>query len=293
VKKKAVVLLITLGFIGVITVLILQTVDLSKKSFDELMEVKSTNQLLVYMQNLEDMLKDKNIDDLKDVLLDKGDIPIFDEKTGVNLTLSCKALDSRIELNHCIKSKECLEVLRRYAKEKELSDEDFFIALLQDTVDPKEAGERSPGSRIVIDNRTFSDGCIVNFKTIEQIKDKYFHDIKDPNIYKIKEDDFLDVFYMSDLKLRFDENNSEPVQSVQKYLDCYDGDCQDRFSKINISLNKTTSCKNSENNQTIQTKYLIQCKISQYSGDKVHAIVFEYDLQKNKKKRVVSIDEFF
>jgi len=292
-KKKAVVLLMTLGFIGIITVLVLQTLSLSKKSFDELMDVKSQNQLLVYFENLQDILKNQTVENLKDVLLDQGQIPISDEKSGVNISFSCKALDSRIDLNSCVKSKECREIIKEYAKKNNLADSDFFVALLQDTVDPKEGEERMSGSRIIIDDKSFSDGCIVSFKTIQKIKDKYFHQIRDPKIYNIKEDDFLDVFYLSDKKLDHESNETEPSDSVKLYLDCYEKECQDKFAKINLSLNKTTSCKNSENNQSIQTKYLIQCNISQYIGDKTHTIVFKYNMQKNTKKRVVSIDEFF
>jgi len=294
-KKKAVVLLITLGFITVITVLIMQTVTLSKSSLDDLTKVKTQNQLMLYMTNVTKLLKNQKADDIRDYLLDQ-EIPVFDEKSGVNLTVKCQALDDKLNLNRLLScnNTKCDEIIKRYAKDKELADEDYFLALLKDTVAPLEAGERRAGSRIVIDDKTFSDGCILNYKTIKQIQDKYYQELKDPNIYKINKDEFLDIFYLSDLKLK-DGNNSEPNDAVSKVLGCYENDdaCQKEFNNINNSLKKITRCSTSKNNQTIQTKDLIQCKVNLYTGDESHSIVFKYNLNHKAKKRVVSIDEFF
>jgi len=296
-RKRAVVLLITLGFITVITVLVMQTVSISKSSLDELMQIKTQNQLLSYVLDMQKILKSQNPDDIKEYLVDKGDIPIFDEKSGVNISFSCISTDSRLNLNRLLlcENVKCNEIIKRYARDKELVDEDYFLSLLKDTVNPLKAGERRSGSRIVLDDPYFSDGCILNFKTIKKIEDRYFKELRDPNIYKIKKDEFLDIFYLSSKK-ELDNNESEPTDEVSKVLGCMENDdsCAKEFNTIkdiiNASLKKTTTCSSSDNNKTIQTKYLIQCNVKLYKGDDTHSMVFKYDL---KQKRVVDIDEFF
>jgi hypothetical protein len=295
--KKAVVLLITLGFITVITVLIMQTVTLSKSSLDDLTKVKIQNQLMFYMINVTNLLKEQKADDIRDYFLDQ-EIPVFDEKSGVNLTVKCQALDDKLNLNKLLScnNARCDEIIKRYAKDKELVDEDYFLALLKDTVAPlKAAVERRTGSRIIIDDKTFSDGCILNYKTIKQIQDKYYQELRDPNIYKIKKDDFLDIFYLSDLKLKEDGNDSKPNGAVSKVLGCYENNdaCQKEFKNINKSLNNITNCSTNKNNKSIKTKDLIQCKVDLYINDEIHSIIFKYNLNQKVKKRVVSIDEFF
>jgi len=295
-KKKAVVLLITLGFIAVITALVMQTVSLSKSSFDDLMSIKNQNQLSLYMLNLTNLLQSQNESDIKDYLVDQGDIPIFDEKSGVNISISCRSLDKRLNLNKLLScdKEECDDVIKTYAKELELADDDYFLALLKDTVAPQKNQERRSGSKIILDDKTFSDGCILTYKTIEQIQEKYFAEVRDPNIFKIKKDEFLDMFYLLDLRVK-DSNESSPSDRLSQALGCLENDdsCQKEFLKINNSLKNITNCAGSENNQTIQTKYLIQCKINIYKGDESHSVVFKYNLDKKAKKRVVSIDEFF
>jgi len=297
-KRKAVVLLITIGFITIITALVLQTVNISKSSLDTFNLIKIQNQLQRYMLDLVDSLKAQSPDDVLEYFTDQGEVPIFDEKSGVNLTISCKSMASRINLNRLLlcDNVKCNEIIKRYAREKELADEEYFLALLKDTVNPLEAGERRAGSRVVLDDKKFSDGCVLSFKTIKQLEDRYYKELKDPNIYKIKEDEFLDIFYLTDKKLQEDLNSSSPTDEVSKVLGCIDNDkeCESEFKSIKeiikASLKNKTTCSIGENNQTIQTKYLIQCYVKSYHDSIDHDIVFKYDL---KKKRVVDIDEFF
>ena len=62
---------------------------------------------------------------LKEYFLDK-EIPIFDNKTDIQVAIECKDLERRLDLNKLIacNKQSCNEIIRRYAKEKNLSDEE-------------------------------------------------------------------------------------------------------------------------------------------------------------------------
>ena len=289
----------TLGFIAVLSALIFQTVSISKSSFDDLMDIKVQNQELILMDDLINIINKFDAKDFKDNFVDQDPIPVMDEKSGLNLTIECQSLDKRFNLNQLLMCKKdiCNNVIREFAKKYELVDEDYLLALLKDTVNFHD-NERASGSRISFYDKTFSDGKIINYKTITQIEDYYYHELKDENIYKIKKEDFLNVFYLFDKKL--DGNvTSSPTDEVCEVLGFKDDkeSCKTEFIKINSSikktLNKGTKSKASKKNHPIKTNNLIQCTVNYYKGDESHSVVFKYDLDKKSKKRVVSIDEFF
>ncbi len=293
----------TLGFIAVLTALILQTVSISKSSFDDLMDIKIQNQELVFMQDLINIINKFEPKDFKDNFVDKEAIPVMDDKSGLNLTISCISMGKRFNLNQLLlckkdKSDICDNVIREFAKKYELADGDYLLALLKDTVNFHD-NERASGSRISFYDKTFSDGKIINYKTITQIEDYYYHELKDENIYKISKEDFLNVFYLFDQKTDNNNTDATPTFEVCDILGFKDDkeSCKTEFNKINKSIKPTlkeeTKSKANKKNHPFQTNNLIQCTVNYYKGDETHSIVFKYNLGKNSKKRVVSIDEFF
>jgi len=291
-KKKAVVLIMTIGFIGVLSALILQSVSISKSSLDDLVEIKTQNQQLAFLKDFSDVIGQYSAEDFKDVFVDKIDLPVYDSKSGINLLFSCKALENRLDLNRLLRlgKPNYDDFVREFLSKYELADSEFFLALLKDTVSVR-GDESVSGSKIALYDKSFSDGSLVTYKSIEQMQEYYYKEIRDKNIFNMTKKDFLDVFFLLDEKKVFIKSVAtqkmcdrigfkDDLEGCKKAVEEYD-------KSIKKSLKKATKSKRNDNNQTNQTKDLIQCDMMDSQN---HGLVFKYDL---KNKKLVSVDEFF
>lgn len=292
-QRKAVVLLITLGFIAIITMLVLHTVSLTKQSFDELLDIKAENQMMLLITNFEDILKKQNAKDFRDNFMDQ-DIPIIDSKSGLNVTVHCKDLTTRFNLNKllsCIiktNNTQCAKPIVNYLDKKELSDYYLFLEMLKDTYDIDHK-EGLGGSELAIEDMDFQEGNITSFKTISKIKDEYFKLLKDPKVLDITKEDFEKVFYFYEEIYKDNNLTTPPNQEVCLSLGYEESnqECQDSFNTV-------VNSSNSKPYDTNKTKSLIQCSIKLYNGDNINQTTFKYNLSdKNKEKKLESIDEFF
>ncbi len=262
-KKKAIVLLVTIGFIAIITAIIMQTVSISKSSLDDLMALKRQNQLMLLMDDATKMIDSMDKEYLDEFLKSEQEIPIQDDKSGLSLTFSCIALKNRFDLTKLLKSSksECTQVVKDFATYYELGSEDFFFKLLKQ-----------------------SD--IATLQGLKKIKEDYLADTRDFYIENITKDKFEKVFFISDFNTTgYKEIDTNPSEDICKILNESD-DCKLKFE------NKIKRCFKNDSNSTnqINIKNLIKCKINLYNGSHENRAVFKYDI---KKKEIVSIDEFF
>ncbi len=288
--KKAVVLLITIGFIGILSALILQTVTISKSSFDELINIKEENQLILLLKDIDNILKKQKAQDIKQYFIDQT-IPIIDKKSGLNMTINCIDLNNRLDLNKLLKCKEdsCKEVVLKYLDTKELDDSEYFYKLLRDISKKSDNNE-------FMDDEVYQ-GDIVNFVSIQKVKDKYLKQIRDARVEKITKEDFKQVFYFFDKKTK-ESNISEKIKSLPSckllgFISEDSDECIEYLNNIKNVLNKKVNPKKSKSKKVIQTKDLVECSLKLYQEDNIHQIIFKYNLSSKSKNKIVSIDESF
>ncbi len=265
-KKKAIVLLVTIGFIAIITAIILQTVAISKSSLDDLMSLKRQNQMMLLINDAKKILENK---DLVDYLTEnETKIPIQDQKSGLSLTFSCVSLKTRFDLDkllNCPKT-ECKNIIIDYANKHDLGSDTFFYELLK-------------------------KHKINSLNDLKKIKELYLADTRDFYIENITKDDFEKYFFVSDLNISYAKDYKyAPSKDICKLFDLSDDDqgCKSRFQTIIKNFIPPKGKKTSTKQTNI--KNLIKCKINLYNGSQENGAVFKYD---TNKKEIVSIDEFF
>jgi hypothetical protein len=260
----------------------MNSIHISKRGFDNLVEVKSHRQLIQLMDDIIKITRTIPKQILKQEILDRGDIPILDSKSGLNITINCIDLKTRFNLNkllECSKSI-CKEPLRKYLELKGLSDYYFFVELLQKTYDKS--------SDLFYDIESFQDGNITSFKTIEKLKKYYFENIKDIKVLNITKESFQKVFYFYDIPSTYksspDYNITDRDTIPQEIVDLMEvEDSNEARGKFNQIINYF-------NNDANKTKSLIQCSIKLLNGDQKSQITFKYNLEDGDIK---SVDEFF
>ncbi len=233
--RRAVVLLLTLGFIAIITALVLYGVTLSKKSFDQVTSIEADNQFYVAFSDMLALVKrlrenrDLNDTEKLSFLLDEFSLPpITEPKSGITIGFIPETYMNRLNLNAILKrlvqsdEKESdgqetllLVPLERFFRFYEISDIPLLLDIMKDTIDP-DLIERSGYSEIADENFDFRQGRIYSFDHLKQIFDRYYRISRDERIYKIDEEDFTKDFYFgdSDAMGLLDCERLEPAVSI-------------------------------------------------------------------------------
>jgi len=258
-KKRAVVLLITIAFITVITAIVYETMAISKSSLDDVMLLKRQNQLMSLVLDTKKMIKQMDSDILDEFLNSNQKLPLQDEKSGLSLSLSCSSLKSKFDLNKFLSHSETenYRIFKNNFLDRYELSSDFWQFLKANTPFP-------------------------TLKKIEVIKDEYIKNYEDFSINKITQDELAKYFYVSDLNITINPNDLEPSNAICEMLDNIE--CKEKFKNM-VKIVR----RNNQNNQ-INIKNLIECKINLYNGDNINSVIFKIDKQNNK---IVSIDEFF
>ncbi|WP_187647800.1 hypothetical protein [Nitrosophilus labii] len=201
--KKSIALFIVLIFIAVASSLIAIVYKESQKalSFSKIYEKISQNSLLIrdFEYILKNSLKDINSSEDLDMLFVSS--PLLSSKDGeFNFGFSLRPLSDKINLNF-LKDKKKREYIKDYIYRVcsfyEVEDTEFFIALLEDTIDV-DIEERVVGSEIVLENRRFKNGFIESFSHFYKILDYYFKMSQDSNIFKVNWKEL--IYFDKDLK---------------------------------------------------------------------------------------------
>lgn len=207
--KKSIALFIVLFFIVVATVVIgfiYKNVQ-ENIGYSKIYETISQNNIL--LKDIENFLKKytKNIEtkeDLNEIFIQS---PLINSKDNRFLfSFNVTTFHDRLNLNLISdkKSKKYIEkFLLNLLNYYEIQDGDFFIALVEDSID-KDYEERVAESEIIYEDRNFKNYLINSFSRFYKIIDYYFKKTGDENIYKIPWKEY--IYFDEDLNSLIDCN---------------------------------------------------------------------------------------
>ena len=305
--KKGIVLMMTLGFIAVITALILWSVSISKNRFDKVVEIDAENQFQLIFNDFTKMVTqfDINSSDKLQLFLAMDFPALVESESKIGIGFHPKSLMDKLNINYILgtlvdhetnTSKASQDPFLRRPLEKffaqyELSDRDTMIDFLLDTID-KDDMDRGSETEIVTQNFDFRQGKIYDYEHFKKIMKRYYQGTEDENIFKITKEDFKEVFYFG-----------EPNERLG--LDCeslYIAKSMGLIVEGEMLITEETDFCAEAKNQSMSTlnkiyniapfakkkKYLIECTIDLDTEDSHRGISFEYDVS---TKRISNIDK--
>ncbi len=311
-SRHGIVLMMTLGFIAVITALILWSVSISKSRFDKVVEIDAENQFSIVFQDFTKLITqfDINSSDALSLFLSMDLPPIMEEKTKIGLGFSATSMMDKLNINYILASLVDHETntkgayqdpylrrpLEKFFRKFELSDPFTMIDFLLDTVD-KDDLERANFSEIATEDFDFRQGKIYNFEHFKKIREYYYKSTHDENVFKITREEFERYFYFGEPKERL-------------LLDCdslYVANAMGLIVEDEMMIEEATDyCveANVTNNPNMKTlnkiynisqfankkKYLVKCILNLDVENRLREISFDYDVS---TKRISNIDKNF
>ncbi len=286
-KKKAVILLITIGFIALMSVFILTSISIFENSLKNISQIERIERFNVLFSDIVAILnkKVKLIKDSLDLDMFLGVYPPFvDPKGKVSMQIVMEPKVNRININNLLYKRKVdfvtkaflQKVLLRY----EVSDEDYFIRLLLDTLDYDES-ERGANTEIVLKESSFINGKIENKKHFDKILDYYVSVTNDENIKKIPWDKLIffgdrDKKYILDCDRMYPEL-VEVLFGMKTAVNCKD------IKNMGISAFNYSSYKKG-------VDYPIECRVAFKIDGKIEKVKFDYNLKTHK---VSNIEKYF
>lgn len=313
-KRKAIVLLMTIGFIALISALVLVSLSISKKSFDQVGYLGARNQFSVVFKDFVMLLERnsaniKTADDLE-MLLSLFLPAMIEPKTGIEFGFDIESKMGKLNVNYLLDqmvldvNDENQTILEKpflnYFSNFDIRDKHLLLSIMIDTVD-KDDAERGSYSEIVAEDFDFRQEKIYSYRHLEKIFDHYYKTSLDPNIYKINRDLWEEVFYFGDTnstKQLLDCNQLDMVPTINLitdnlYPNYEELDFCQEFNQSVISDN--IDLMNLKNIYKISPfdknkQYLIQCNIIFNTENFKRNVRFDYNLKTGK---VDNIDKNF
>jgi hypothetical protein len=311
----------TIGFITVISGLVLWSVSITKKSFDRVIEVDSKNQFsLVFQDFIKTINKQTNMikkaDDLEIFLSAMSYLPVITEpQSGVGIGFSVESKMDKININYILnelslgersktykkyKNEEIFDLLKRplymFLAKYEIASVDTFLMILLDSMD-KDDIERGTYSEISSEDFDFREGRFYSFNHFKKAMDRYYKITRDNKIYLINKDDFETYFYFGDSKTygMIDINSLEFDTVAALLVDAETismaGDASELFSGKNLEF-PLKEIKQIYNISEFDKKkeYLLKCIVNFNTSTYNRNISFDYEI---KSKRIENIDKNF
>ncbi len=310
--KKAIVLLMTIGFIAIISALVLISLSISKKSFDQVVYLDARNQFSVVFRDFVSMLKEKapKIEDRAglDMFLAYSNFATVEPKTEVEIGLFTEYPMGKLNLNFILdqikldvnntKTLYLERPLLKYFESYELKEPQILLDILNDTMDESKGDEYDPErgayTEIAAEDFDFRQGHIYSFNHLKKIFDRYYKVSYDPNIYRITKENWEEIFY-------FGETNS----SLQ-FLDCLELEGGVTFGLITDGFISTNICDDVNKSQDADFKrvvdiyniepfnknsqYFIKCSIIFNTDNYKRNVTFDYNV---KNQEIKNIDKNF
>jgi hypothetical protein len=304
--KKAIVLLMTIGFITLITALVLFSLSISKKSFDEVVYLDARNQFNIVFKDFVSKLKVMSKQMADNSQFDIPPIPVTDPKTGITFSFGTESLMGRLNVNYLLdkivkdvndENRTILELpLKTFFSKLELKEQQLLIDIMLDTID-KDDLERGAYSEISAENPDFREGKIYSYNHLSKIFEHYYKVSKDINIYKMDKDTWEENFYFGDMNSshqlldcdELDYNNVANLITDNRYANSEDVDFCSEFNQSDPYYKKL---KNIYNIKPFDKKreYLLQCSIVFNTENFKRNVTFDYEL---KTTRIGNIDKNF
>ncbi len=316
--KKAIVLMMTLGFISIITALVIYTLSISQKSFNVVAGIDAQNQFSLIFKDFTKIIKtntkDINNSDALEMFLSMSIPPLKESKTGLEVGLLVDSKMSKINLNALLFSllpsegncdlNETTDLLcrplNRFFESYDLRDKILLEQLMLDTVD-KDDIELGNMTEIASEDIDFAQGKIYNYNHLKKIFDRYYSLTSDKNILRISQEKFEDYFYFGDTNQsrQMIDCKALDVDNAMKLLLPASAMVSDTsestdyctlFSQNDPELQeikKLFRIKQFDSNDT-KSKYLIKCNLILNTDTVDRSLVFDYDI---KNKRIDSIEK--
>ena len=325
--KKAIVLMITLGFIAIITALVLYTLSISKKSFDVVSLIDAQNQFSLAFKDFDRILVQnskavKDADSLEMLLAASTIPPVTEPKTGLTLGFEMRSKMKRLNLNailvqllpaegNCdqnLTTELLCRPLVRFFDRYEIRDRRTMLDLLLDTVDRDDI-ELGSDTEIANEDIDFAQGKIYSYNHLQKIFDRYYRLTSDKNVFRLDREKVESLFYFGDSNLstqmldcRIDPlaeedpfgyivpSHMQAVEPVEEgyYCALFRDKSPALTTEPELSeLKQLFRIKEFDSNDT-KSKYLLKCNLILGTGNLENELTFTYDIT---HKRIESIDE--
>ncbi len=307
--KKAIVLLMTLGFISIISALVLWSLNISKDRFDKIVYIDAENQFGIvfkdFIKIINQNTKEINDSEKLDMFLSIGMPAIAEAKTQVGLGFIVESKMDKININYILSRLVVLESkderddnityfqrpLFKYFEKHELSNPDLMYDFLLDSVD-KDDMERGSGTEIANDDIDFEQGKIYSFNHLKKIFNKYYQESRDKRVFNIKRSEFEEYFYFGDTSQgMFDIGRCEfgckamelliddeiTVDKDTNWLEIFANKDDKKDETLDETLKKIKKIYNiSQFNN--KSKYLVKCIVTFDTSEYRRDISFDYDI---------------
>ena len=308
-ERRGIVLLMTLGFIAVITALILWSVSISKSRFDKVVSIDNENQFSLIFKDFTKSITqlDINSSEMLEIFLRLYIYPLPEEKTGIGLGFESQTLMDKLNINYILSSLVNHETnssgayqdpylrrpLEKFFASFELSDPFLMVDILLDCIDRDDL-ERGSFTEIVLEDFDFRQGKIYNFEQFEKIKSAYYKSSRDENIFKITKEKFENVFYFGEPKERLllDCKGRHIIDTLSLIVEdemsiLAESDiCQEANTTAMKTLNQIYNISQFANKK----KYLVKCNLNIDTENSMRNVSFIYDVS---TKRISDIDKNF
>ena len=278
--RKGIALLITMGFITVLTGIIAYIFSITSGIFDEVVKVDGKNQRTIFLKDIKIILdryaKDvKDSDDLSSFLL--GMPPFYDKKSELFLNIELEYLSNKVNLNSLLVKnkvdKNIEEFLKNIGETYNILDISFFIALLEDTIDEDDISRQSL-SEISREDLKFSNSHIVNMSHFKKIIKYYVTTTRDTNILSVPWDKLIYFGELNTSVVDCDKMSKELVNifrlDVENFSGCVDlENVEDKKIAQKFNLKKFSK----------QNNFYVVAKAFYQIGDFQDKISFGYNLK--------------
>ncbi len=313
-KRKAIVLLMTIGFITLISALVLISLSISKRSFDEVAYLGARNQFSVVFKDFVTLLE-KNSENVKtpenlDMLLSFFLPAMVEPKTGIEFGFDVESKMGKLNVNYLLDqmvldvNDENRTILEKpffnYFSNYDIRDKQLLLNIMIDTVD-KDDSERGAYSEIAAEDFDFRQEKIYSYNHLNKIFEHYYKTSNDANIYKVNRDSWDELFYFGDTnksKQLLDCNQLDMIPTINlitdnRYPNYEELDFCQEFNETVIQdsedlkeLKKIYKISPFDKNK----QYLIQCNIIFNTENFKRNVKFDYNLKTGK---VDNIDKNF
>jgi len=315
--------MMTLGFIAIITALVLYSLSISQKSFTEVAAIDAQNQFSLAFKDFSDILKEmtkeiKDRDSLDMLLMSATIPPLTEPKTGLTIGFAMESYMKKINLNlvlysllpsegNCdmnLSTEILCRPLERFFDLYEIRDKRLMMDLLLDTVDTDDL-ELGSETEIASEDIDFAQGKIYSYNHLQKVFNKYYQLSSDKNILKIDREKVEEVFYFGDTNLsaqmldcsvdpELDEDvfrfilPAHMLELQTDYCEVFNPKNQQFQADAELQkIKKLFNIKQFDLNDT-KSKYLIKCNLTLGNQLQEKELVFDYDIT---HKRIDCIEE--
>lgn len=278
--RKGIALLITMGFITVLTGIIAYIFSITGGIFDEVVKVDGKNQRTILLKDIKTILDRyakgiKQSDDLSNFLV--GMPPFYDKKSELFLNLELEYLSNKVNLNSLLVKnkidKNIEEFLKNIGETYNILDISFFIALLEDTIDEDDISRQSL-SEISREDLKFSNSHIVSMNHFKKIINYYVAITRDTNILNVPWDKLIYFGALHPSVVDCDRMSKELINILRLNVEDFSGcdDLEDTESK-KIAQKFNLKKFSKEDNFYVRAKALYEV------GEFQDEVLFDYDLK--------------